>query len=100
MIQLNPLLSIDGYKSSHKKMYPKDTTLVYSNYTCRSTKRMPKGCDKIVVFGVQYMIKKLVDYWNTNFLINLNLYVKKLEKYFQNISEWNMMYLILKVYII
>jgi len=67
MIKINPLLNIDGYKSSHRLMYPKNTTLVYSNYTCRSTKRMPKNANNVVVFGIQYMCKYINDLWNENF---------------------------------
>jgi nicotinamide phosphoribosyltransferase len=67
MLKINPLLNIDGYKSSHRLMYPKNTTLVYSNYTCRSTKRMPENSKDIVVFGIQYMCKYINDLWNENF---------------------------------
>lgn len=43
MEKLNPFLCTDGYKVSHHKMYPKGTTLVYSNFTPRSNKYAPKG---------------------------------------------------------
>jgi nicotinamide phosphoribosyltransferase len=49
----NPLLMTDGYKTSHHKMYPEGTTLVYSNFTPRSVKRMPETAIDIVVFGIQ-----------------------------------------------
>ncbi len=57
----------DGYKTSHRKMYPKGTTLVYSNYTCRSTKRMPNQAQDVVVFGTQYMIKYIHDLFQDHF---------------------------------
>ncbi len=63
----NPLLMTDGYKTSHRQMYPEGTTLVYSNYTCRSTKRMPDKAKDVVVFGVQYMVKYIHDLWRDNF---------------------------------
>ena len=50
---MNPLLLTDGYKTSHNKQYPKGTTLVYSNFTPRSNKYAPKGCDHVVSFGQQ-----------------------------------------------
>lgn len=64
---MNPLLMTDGYKTSHKNMYPKGTTLVYSNYTCRNTKRMPEQAQDIVVFGVQYMCKYINELFKKNF---------------------------------
>ncbi len=66
-LKINPLLNIDGYKSSHRKMYPEGTTLVYSNYTCRSTKRMPNEAKDVVVFGIQYMCKYINELWQENF---------------------------------
>ena len=55
----NPLLMTDGYKTSHHRMYPEGTTEVYSNFTPRSVKYMPLQAKKVVVFGVQYTIKKI-----------------------------------------
>jgi nicotinamide phosphoribosyltransferase len=63
----NPLLMTDGYKSSHHQMYPKGTTLVYSNYTPRNVKYMPEGAKDIVVFGNQYVIKYISELYNDNF---------------------------------
>lgn len=48
-------------------MYPKGTTKVYSNYTCRSTKRMHKDAQDVVVFGIQYTFKYIQDLWQENF---------------------------------
>lgn len=64
---MNPLLMTDGYKTSHRLMYPKGTTLVYSNYTCRSVKYMPKGFEDVVVFGTQYTFKYINDMFQENF---------------------------------
>ena len=63
----NPLLMTDGYKTSHHKMYPEGTTLVYSNFTPRSVKRMPEMAKDIVVFGLQYSIKYIHELYNENF---------------------------------
>ena len=46
---MNPFLATDGYKTGHHKMYPQDTSLVYSNFTPRSNKHAPKGIDKVVI---------------------------------------------------
>jgi nicotinamide phosphoribosyltransferase len=64
---MNSLLLTDGYKVSHHQMYPQDTTLVYSNFTPRSNKYAPKGCDEVVVFGTQLMMKQLHEHFETNF---------------------------------
>ena len=64
MIGINPFLLTDSYKVSHHLQYPKGTTLVYSNFTPRSNKYAPKGCDKVVSFGqqmVMQMIKEMFD---------------------------------------
>ena len=63
----NPLLMIDGYKSSHHKMYPQGTTLVYSNFTPRSVKLMDENAKDIVVFGPQYVMKYLHELFQNNF---------------------------------
>jgi len=64
---MNALLLSDGYKTGHHKQYPKGTELVYSNWTARSNKYAPEGCDKIVSFGQQYAIKWLNEYFKKNF---------------------------------
>lgn len=64
---MNGLLLTDGYKTGHHQQYPKGTEEVYSNWTPRSNKYAPKGCDKVVSFGQQYVIKWLHDYFKDNF---------------------------------
>lgn len=63
----NPLLMTDGYKTSHHAMYPEGTTEVYSNYTLRNVKYMPKQAKKIVVAGVQYTVKSIHDMYANDF---------------------------------
>lgn len=67
----NPLLSSDGYKVGHHLMYAPGTTMVYSNYTCRSVKYMPKGAEAVVVSGVQYVFQNILEFWNENFFSQL-----------------------------
>ena len=53
-----PLLYSDFYKVDHRRQYPPNTSLVYSNFTPRAS-RIP-GVDKVVVFGLQYFLKKVL----------------------------------------
>lgn len=67
--KMNSLLLTDGYKTSHEKMYPENTTLVFSNFTPRSDKHaniqlQNKG---VVVFGVQLMLQQLHEHFEENF---------------------------------
>jgi nicotinamide phosphoribosyltransferase len=55
---MNPLLLTDGYKVDHRRQYPDNTTLVYSNWTPRKSRI--DGVDGIVFFGLQYFIKKYI----------------------------------------
>lgn len=64
---MNPLLLTDGYKTSHNKQYPTGTTLVYSNFTPRSNKYAPKGCDAVVVFGAQMVMMQLNELFQKDF---------------------------------
>jgi nicotinamide phosphoribosyltransferase len=52
----NILLHTDSYKLFHRVQYPDNTTLIYSNFTPRSS-RVP-GQNHVVVFGIQYFIKE------------------------------------------
>jgi nicotinamide phosphoribosyltransferase len=64
---MNPLLLTDGYKTGHHLMYPEGTTLVYSNFTPRSNKYAPKGCDQLVSFGQQMMMLQIHEAFENNF---------------------------------
>lgn len=67
-MKINPLFLIDFYKADHRRQYPEGTTLVYSNFTPRSNKYAYKESDKVVVFGIQYLIKEyLLDLWDEDF---------------------------------
>jgi nicotinamide phosphoribosyltransferase len=55
---MNPLLLTDGYKVDHRRQYPNGTTLVYSNWTPRKSRI--EGVDEVVLFGLQYFIKKYI----------------------------------------
>lgn len=66
-MKINPLLLTDGYKVSHHYLYPEKTTLVYSNLTPRSVKRMPEKAKEIVVFGIQYTFMSLHNIFKENF---------------------------------
>lgn len=64
---MNPLLLTDGYKTSHHKMYPEKTEMVYSNFTPRNVKYMPNEAKDIVVFGIQYTVKYIKDVFDKDF---------------------------------
>lgn len=57
----------DGYKTSHHKMYPEDTTLVYSNFTPRSVKYMDPKAKDIVVFGTKYTMQYIHEMYRDEF---------------------------------
>jgi nicotinamide phosphoribosyltransferase len=52
------ILMKDGYKADHRSQYPEGTEYIYANFTPRGSRI--KGCDSVVVFGVQYLIKKFL----------------------------------------
>ena len=64
---MNPLFLTDGYKTGHHQQYPKGTTKVYSNFTPRSNKYAPTGCDKVVVFGPQMVMKQIHEAFEKEF---------------------------------
>lgn len=69
---INPLTSIDFYKTDHRRQYPEGTTEVYANFTPRSGrlgKVLKETYDnKVVFFGLQYFIKDfLINAWNEQF---------------------------------
>jgi nicotinamide phosphoribosyltransferase len=64
---MNPLLLTDGYKTGHHEQYPKGTQFVYSNFTPRSNRYAPEGCDKVVSFGQQMVIKQIHDAFQKDF---------------------------------
>jgi nicotinamide phosphoribosyltransferase len=68
---MNPLFLTDGYKCGHHQQYPKGTTLVYSNFTPRSNKYAPEGCNQLVSFGQQMVIKQIHEAFDKEFFSKL-----------------------------
>ncbi|MCD6027134.1 MAG: nicotinate phosphoribosyltransferase family protein [Solimicrobium sp.] len=65
-MNLNPATAIDGYKVDHRRQYPDNTEIVFSNLTARTTRR--RYTDQLVFFGLQYFIKSfLIKNWEENF---------------------------------
>ena len=63
---VHSLLLADFYKTGHIYQYPKDTEMVYSNWTPRGSRI--EGIDEVVVFGMQYFVKEyLIDAFNDGF---------------------------------
>lgn len=82
---MNTIHLTDGYKVDHKNQYPKDTELIYSNWTPRKSRI--QGIDKVVFFGLQYFIKKyLQEEFDTNFfekpkVVVVNQYKRRISAY-------------------
>jgi nicotinamide phosphoribosyltransferase len=79
MFEVLPVLQKDFYKVGHKFQYPKNTALVYSNFTPRSTR--VEGQDYVVPYGYQFFVKDyLIDQFNRNFFQKDRDYVVKTYK--------------------
>lgn len=70
---INPLAMCDFYKVGHVKQYQKDVTQIWSNWTPRSSRI--QGVNKVVHFGLQHFIKKVLlrDFNKQFFSANLDL---------------------------
>lgn len=65
---LNAMLLTDGYKLGHKNMYAKGMSKLYTSFIPRSNKHFAEASNGVVVFGIQYFIKKiLIDAFNEDF---------------------------------
>lgn len=66
MINYNPLLCLDFYKTCHAEQYPKGLTRMVSYYTPRMSRLA--DTDKVTMFGLQAFIKEyLIDGFNKYF---------------------------------
>lgn len=62
------VLMLDAYKLFHRQMYPKNTILVYSNATPRSSKHYGgKQKDYVIVFGIQKLMRTLKEEFDVFF---------------------------------
>lgn len=64
---INPFLATDGYKVSHHMMYPKGTTLVYSNFTPRHGKHSNTDLGGVISFGQQMIMKQIQEMFDEHF---------------------------------
>jgi len=65
-MKIKPHLTFDGYKCDHRRQYPDNSLLVFSNMTARGSR--VKGLDKVFLFGLQAFIKKhLLLEWGEEF---------------------------------
>lgn len=53
---IHPIFDTDSYKASHFKQYPEGTEYVYSYIEARTG----SGFDKVVFFGLQYILKNII----------------------------------------
>ncbi|MGI4945092.1 MAG: nicotinate phosphoribosyltransferase [Janthinobacterium lividum] len=71
MFPIFPPHATDFYKTGHAAQYPDKTSLVYSNFTCRSDRLADVLEDfdhKVVFFGLQGIVQYLLrDAWNEQF---------------------------------
>lgn len=77
MKNISTINYVDGYKLDHRRAYPQETTLVYSNWTPRKSRL--EGVDKVVCFGLQYFIKRYLieDFNETFFKLPVEVVTKK-----------------------
>lgn len=69
MINMNPFMATDGYKTGHGPMYPYGTETVYSNFTPRSNRHAPNGVDYVVNFGQQMVVREIHELFEPFFKI-------------------------------
>lgn len=85
MNNINPLLYTDGYKVDHRRQYPDNTTLVYSNWTPRKSRI--KDIDEVVLFGLQYFIKRyVIEDFEQNFFAKPKIDIS--QKYARRINNY------------
>lgn len=65
MMNMNPLLICDTYKTTHERMYNKDLIKLTSYLTPR--KSMIESQKKVVFFGLQAVLKEMKQMFDTNF---------------------------------
>ena len=66
MINYNPLLCLDFYKTAHAEQYPQTLTRMVSYYTPRMTRL--DDTDKVTLFGLQAFVQEyLIDAFNAHF---------------------------------
>ncbi|MEM6802609.1 MAG: nicotinate phosphoribosyltransferase [Bacteroidota bacterium] len=82
---MNPLTLTDGYKLDHRRQYPAQTELVYSNWTARKSRH--DDIQEVVFFGLQYFIKRyLLEEFEQNFFSKpkqevLDSYTRRVNNY-------------------
>jgi nicotinamide phosphoribosyltransferase len=82
---INPELTYDGYKCDHRRQYPSNCLLVFSNLTARGSR--VKGLKKVIKFGLQAFIKKhLMGDWDRDFFsqdieVVVKRYTRRLNNY-------------------
>jgi len=79
-MKLIPTNLKDFYKTDHRRQYPRKSRVVYSNMTPRKS-RYP-GVDSVVVFGIQYFIKRFLqrNYQDNFFGLDKDLVVNRYKR--------------------
>lgn len=64
------LLSTDGYKTGHRTLYPKETTLMFSNLTPRSGNWAKPNLGYVVAHGMRYVVDIIRKEWDEFFKLS------------------------------
>lgn len=71
MFQPNPILAADFYKVGHVFQYPKNTQVIYSNFTARSGKHFEQSTgiktDGVVFWKLQGVLQEITDMFDAHF---------------------------------
>lgn len=83
-----PCYLTDGYKISHPDQEPDGISLVYSNFTPRKSRL--SGINRVVVFGLQYFIKRYLqeEFGENFFRLSLPEISKELNEYELTIDNY------------
>lgn len=81
-MQLNPCLLKDAYKVGHVHQYPKNTTLIFNNFTPRKSKL--DGINHSVFYGLQYFLS---EYLGEAFDENFFRYGKGCAEYYHKVGQ-------------
>lgn len=85
----NMMLIADFYKVFHRETYNKNMTKMYSTWTPRSNQYSPEA-DKVVWFGLQGFLKKLIEDFDENFFNrDIEEIVEEYELYIKNTFDEN-----------
>ena len=66
-MKLNSAFLTDGYKTGHHKQYPKNTSLVFANFTPRANKYAPNHATHVLCFGTLMTFQRIHEMFEEGF---------------------------------